>query len=307
MELKAEELELKPPAHVAREAESRTGIDLALDALVPRAGALAKSSVHVALEEYLARISSLGRKCQGLQYREESWKSLLEDVRRRFERLCGGDRVPSTAGLPDGAVMQIRVSMADQRVESEFEAVLFGIRSTLDVLARLLAAHCRGMTDLHSFHRLVERVPPDLASTPVGKIVQQSWEQWASDLTDRRNAAGHYVALSMRSEQLTTARPGITATRERVFLGIPAKPTRASVSVWETGLPFSSGNVSKVVSLEDRTVEAHGIFDGSGRLVVRRNGPLPDAPEMIDADEYVTACFQNARRLVEDALRGLRG
>ncbi len=284
---RAEDLPLRPPP--SRIGASDRGevppIIAELTALLPREGNKPGLKVLVSEEEYLARLASLGRKYQGVRHRHDEWGRHLTEARERFDRFR--EQSLDIDGLPEGAVAGVAVSFCDTRIENELEALLFAIRSTLDVLARLVAAHIPGKDGLKSYHKLRDVLHRD-ANGALAQAIDAAWRGWIEDMTERRDAAGHYVALSVRSEVRTTGAAASPPTTERVFVAIPATGTKESISIWWTGLPLEVVNASTSYQPSGGSkIEAHGLFDTDGSLIIRRNGPLPALPGMTNADEYV--------------------
>jgi hypothetical protein len=71
----------------------------------------------------------------------------------------------------------------------------FASRSALDMLARFVAAHISGTDGLHSYRKLVQAIHGSIVGVKILPLVEEAWGDWAADLTERRDAAGHYVAL----------------------------------------------------------------------------------------------------------------
>jgi hypothetical protein len=279
-----------PKSPVPSEAE------IAIDAAIPRDGVVL-ASLAVSLEEYLSRLGSLKGKVFSVRYRLEQWEKLSEEHLSSLSKLTLSE-VPLD-GLPPGASASVSISLYDTRLDAEFEALLFAIRSGLDVLARVIASHFKGATDNKSYRRLRELLAryPECASA--SQAVERAWSNWAEDLTERRDAAGHYIALSVKSVKQQTFRANDnTVSKNEVLVGIPERGTKRNPSIWwDPSGPFVGGAShpkTEVRYADGTTVEAHGIFDSTGSLIVRRDGPIPAPPPMIDGNHYarsVAECF----------------
>lgn len=283
---KPEELPLRPPgAHLTVGPSEETSVDRALRILIPRDGVKPGLPAVVTDEEYLARLASVGRKYHHVRYRLERWDWIVSQARSAFDAI---DRTPpSWKGLPDNATAGSAFSVADLRLDAELEAMLFALRGGLDVLARLVAAHVPGIEGVHSYRRLCSALEGKALSSALSPLIERAWTDWVADLTERRDAAGHYVALVVRSEvRHQTSGDGGTSSEES-FVAIPELGSRASISIWHSGLPLHTQTAATAVTRGASTIEAHGMFDDMGRLIVRRNGPLPQLPPMIDGDLYV--------------------
>jgi hypothetical protein len=253
--------------------------DVALDALVPRGGT-APPGTFVSLEELLSRLASLGRKLRGMRYRLKQWTEALARTRDSFDRLLPSTRLDS---LPVGASAEVAIQLFDVRLESEFESLLFSIRSMLDVLSRVVAAHLEGATDIHSYRGLqkyLRRYP----SHPAGRLMTEAMSEWGADLFARRDAGTHYLALALVLRRTLSRTPDGVVDEKVVFLGIPERPN-ASLPIWYDLVPILGDAPETAVQVPEG--EAHGIFDGDGTLIVRHNGALPVRPPTISGEEYV--------------------
>jgi hypothetical protein len=127
-------------------------VDWAIDRMVPRDDAM-WGEIEVSREEYLARLASLRCKFHSVRHRKEQWSLFATRARETFEAMV--ERGVGEGDLPAGGVTVSGFSTTDMRVDAEFEAMLFAVRSGLDTLARVIGAFLSGHRELKSYRAAV--------------------------------------------------------------------------------------------------------------------------------------------------------
>ncbi|MEW6369070.1 MAG: hypothetical protein AB1714_30955 [Acidobacteriota bacterium] len=290
---------LSAPAEFSR-------LDLLIDRIIPRGGA-APELIHVALEEYLARVASLYRKLVGSRYRLERWREVLSEHESRFAEVekrgttdSSGDDVGSL--LPN-ANASFTISLQDARLESEFEALLSSMRSTLDHLARLVASYSLGKVGVHRYAKLRNMFG---SGDRISTLVSDALDGWAGQLISRRDEITHYVAPVLASTHRKVT--GSQSSDSAVLAGVSRVSLRRSVPVWHCVLPAIGGSqqASASFSSDDGVTEKHAISDASGRLIIECVGPLPESPPVVASGELVENLYRAFESHLADILIELR-
>jgi hypothetical protein len=274
-----------------------------LDALVPRGGKKL-FSLQIHLEEYLSRLANPNRKLQGTKYRMECWQRVCEEHKRRFKELAKSKR-RLKAPEPSGTITSA-FTLRDIRLENEFEMLLCSISSSLNALTRMVACYLKGASDLHGRSKLAAALSKQKGFKRMQVIAARASESWANEMRDRRDAATHYVALSLKST-IVRSKSGSDPTRRNVSqVGIPQEPLRY-VSLWEDDLPTLGGSFQKssVTETAGSKIEIHELLDSDHRIVIRRESPLPTSPKLIDGDKYVQSTYASYQKYVHSLLKSL--
>ncbi len=232
-----------------------------------------------------------------VEYRHEQWSSLLALAREAFGKFSAEHDGGDVGDLPLGGRSVFRISSSDVRLEGEFEATLFAVRTALDILARVVAASRQGLEHVHSYGKLAEVLARNSPTSTITALVADVATSWFQELRDRRDNASHYVGLSIESVlEIERAVDG-ERRRSELFVRIPKHLKKGYyVSVWHDFVPVigSTTKTSQGLTLPDgRHVEAHALYDGRGQLILRRNGALPEPEEMIDGSQYVEQLIAN--------------
>lgn len=190
--------------------------------------------------------------------------------------------------IPKKWEMTYTFSLRDIRLENEFEVLIYSVRSSLTMLTRLISAFLKGKTDLHS-HSKLQKILNSSDDWPVlSAIVNEACHNWINDLTKRRDAATHYVALTATSSlSIKIEKPNVTNVQKNT-VSIPKQPLKF-VEIWWDDIPVLGGTLhssTTVTNNDGNIIEAHGLFDGAGNLLVRRNTKPSELPELIDGREY---------------------
>lgn len=283
-----------------------TRIDHLLDALIPREGDEALP-LAVRPNEYFARLTSLKRKLLGVSHRAEQWSLLSNQIRARFDELAASNPVSAPKPLPPGAEVTVTFTFTDARLENEFESFLFAVRSSTDVLARVISAFRKGQDGIHSINDLRKKLA--VAAEPVIKpAIDAAWATWLEDLTKRRDAAGHFIGLAVRSHSRRIEHSSDDFEIEtQTAVTIPKTGSKASPSVWHESPPVWGGVVhkSEAIAVGGARSEVHVLMDIEERVVLRHEGELPPLQEQIDADTYVACVCTGLQNLVEIVLSNL--
>jgi len=172
------------------------------------------------------------------------------------------------------------------------------------VLTRVVAAFLKGNVTLHS-HSHVEAVLREHPGWVIlADVVKRARQDWADDMTVRRDRGTHYVALSAASRTEQKVREG-QELMSTVEIGIPLNP-RHGLSVWWDEVPVVGGTSigSLGITHDDGTsCSAHAAYDPDGRLILARRGALPEQPEMQDGLQYI----ERLHRQFEDHIVAVTG
>lgn len=265
----------------------RKKIDIILDSLVPRDGETPEC-IYISLEEYLSRLSNLTRKLRGVNHRMKCWKAICKEHRMEFDRVANSR---NNLKLPKSG--KFGYSLIDPRLENEFEVLLYSILSTLSALTRVVACFLKSSTDFHSHSKLPTILLKHEKLKQSQLIVANACNLWADELTARRDAATHYVALTVTSsfERSKSNSSSLKKTVSRI--AISKKPLKY-VSLWEDILPTLGGSQHTSIIYDESSdiKEEHELLDKKNRLIVRRNSPLPNKPEVIDGEKFVQSLLK---------------
>jgi len=313
---RSEDLPLKPgPVADVDPPLNASAAEAAIDKAIPRSDdkAIPRSDdpllkLDVRFEEYLSRLASLRRKCHSVRHRLEQWQELVRSHRETFDQMVRRAEIPGD--LPANAQMCLRLSAADTRLDSELEALIGAARSGLDILARVVAAFIPGASQMHRYTKVQGKLEKEHPGHPAEVLMSEARRAWVDEVRERRDSTVHYVALSAAS----TIEVHGTSTREisrtHVVVGIPHVPTKESPSIWwdpASVLLGGAAHRSMTVDIPGKErLEAHGIFDRSGRLILRHNGPPPPRPDVIDGDQYACELAQRFEAHVAALLDAVR-
>lgn len=277
-------------------------IRLLLDNLVPRGG-VKPTTIYVSLEEYLSRLANFNRKVAGTYYRINCWEKICEENKIEFEkRLNSADNWNAFAET-DLKIENTSFSSRDSGLENEFEVLLYSITSTLSSLTRIVVCFLKGSTQVHS-HSSLSKVLlkyPDCNKSQT--IVSNACNLWANELTKRRDAATHYIALTATSFIKHTKSESNTIERSFSQIQIPKYSTKYN-SLWEDELPTLGGS-SFLKMTYDTGDEINELKDSNGVTIVKRDLPLEKRPEFIDAIEYVQELFLYFEEYIKDVFDSL--
>lgn len=273
-------------------------IRLLLDNLVPRGGEK-PTTIYVSLEEYLSRLANFNRKIAGTNYRINCWEKICEENKVEFEKRLNSADNWNAFAKTDLKITNTSISSRDSRLENEFEVLLYSITSTLSSLTRIVVCFLKGSTQVHSHSSLSNILLkyPDFNTTQT--IVLNACNLWADELTTRRDAATHYIALSATSFIQHSKSESNTIDRSFSQIQIPKYSTKYN-SLWEDELPTLGGS-SFVKMTYDTGDEINELKDSSGATIVKREKPLEKKPEFIEAQEYV----QNLCCYFEEYIKGV--
>ena len=270
-------------------------VEKCIDDLIPRGGKKL-DQITVSLEDYLSRVAMLNRKIQGVKYRKSCWDRITDEHLVKFEKMDHKSPKKNIEGvIPKSGKMTYTFSLRDIRLENEFEVLVYSVHSSITMLTRLISAFLSGKTDLHSHSKLQKSLNTTEDWPVLSAIVNKACHEWIDDLTERRDAATHYVSLTATSSVTieTDKSSGTKVQRNRV--SIPKQPLKF-VSVWWDDIPVLGGTLhssTMVTNNDGSIIEAHGFFDVRGDLLVRRNANLPELPELIDGRKYTYNLIRN--------------
>ena len=239
------------------------------------------------------------RKIKGVMHRKSCWDRITKEHLLKFEKMVQKNSNKNIEGLiPRKGKMTCTFSIRDIRLENEFEVLIYSVRSSLTILTRVIAAFLKGKSDLHSHSKLRESLIKTQNWPKLSAIVNKACHEWIDDLTNRRDTATHYVALTATSSSTIEIEDSNAIKVQTNRVSIPKQPLKY-VSVWWDDIPVLGGashSSTSVTNPDGNIIEAHGLFDGTGNLLVRRNTHLPKLPELIDGKEYCN----NILRTCED-------
>ncbi len=274
-------------------------IEKLLDRLIPRGGET-PNCIHVSLEEYLSRVSNLNRKLQGVKHRMNCWTELSEEHLKRFDETAGkrfkGDKID------ESRITRMSFSLRDTRLENEFEMLLYSISCSLAALTRVIASFIKGSPDFHSHSKLSTLLLRHEEFKNIQETVTKALNSWAEALTERRDAATHYIALSVASSYenfKNNSASAVTISK----IGISKKPLKY-VSLWEDEVPVIGGaqHTSIVFDNSSEVKEEHKLLDAQNRLIVQRDSQLPKKTELIDGGVFVANLYKDFQGYVEVVL-----
>jgi hypothetical protein len=259
-------------------------LEIAIDAVVPRGGT-APLCLHITLEEYLCRLAYLKRKVWGLDYRLQQWNAVCIEYKKKWDQLDLQKMADSA--FSNGKVTNFSYTTRDSKLENEFEMILYSISTTLSSLTRVVASFLQGRTNDHSHSKLQFSLAKYPEFSALQTIVADQFNAWGEELKARRDAATHYIMLSVSSSFIQDKKEGILNIVE---VGITKEPIKHG-SIWHDILPVWGDSITKSVMGQD--IEEHEMFDAQKRLIIQRNKKLPKAPLMIDGEYYIQTIYEN--------------
>lgn len=275
-----------------------------LDKLVPRGGKK-PNNIHVSLETYLSRLANFNRKLIGTKYRIEKWNSTVSEHKIKFDQ--NSDFLKKYKFPKNIKITNYSFSLQDTKIENEFESLLYSISSALTALTRIIACFLNGATDFHSHSRLSNTLKKYDELNAIYLIVDKANNLWASEMTARRDAAMHYIALFITSSFQKSKSGKINRKNKIVRIGIPITPQK-NVSLWDDVIPVIGGftHTSIITNDSDVTTESHQLVDSKKKIIIQINSPLPKKPEQIDGEKYVKDLYKNFNRYINLVLTSLR-
>ena len=136
----------------------------------------------------------------------------------------------------------------------------------------IIGCFLKGSTPFHSHSGLSSVLSkyPDFNQTY--KIAVDACNLWVEELTKRRDAATHYIALSVTSFIQHTRNDSNTIEKKVSQIQIPKYPTKYN-SLWEDELPTLGGSsYSRLV--HDDGKEMNELKDLNGITIVKSEQPL---------------------------------
>jgi len=294
-----EDLPVNPPEKLSHSIihndKSADIVEKCIDDLIPRGGKK-PNQIAVSLEDYLSWVAMFNRKIKGVRHRKSCWDRITDEHLVKFEKMDHKSPKKDIKGvIPKKGKMTYTFSLRDIRLENEFEVLIYSVRSSLTMLTRLISAFLKSKTDLHSHSNLQKSLNTAKNWPALSAIVNEACHDWIDDLTKRRDAATHYVALTATSSLTIESERSNVIKVQRNTVSIPKQPLKF-VSVWWDDIPvlgWASHSSTAVTNDDGNIIEAHGLFDGTGNLLVRRNTSLPELPELIDGREYCDNLMRN--------------
>ena len=271
-------------------------IIILIDKLIPRGGEV-PDSIHVSLEEYLSRLSNFNRKLVGIRYRIEVWEKLCKEHDEDFNRMVNSKDPLKNADLK---ITQFNYTSRDLRIENEFEMILYSISSALSSLTRVIGSFLKGSIDIHSHSNLSRTLSkyPDFEKNNL--LVIGAYNLWFKELTNRRDYATHYIALSITSSIKHSRSESNTIEKNVSRIQIPKNPSKY-FSLWEDELPTIGGSHSIKMLGSDGT-EINELKDSENTTIVRRELPLEKQPELIDGEKYIQRLNKYFLKYIENIL-----
>ncbi len=173
-------------------------------------------------------------------------------------------------------------------------------------MTRVVACFLKNSTDFHSHSKLPATLLRHERLKQSQLIVANACSLWADELTARRDAATHYVALTVTSsfERSKTNSSSIKKTVSRISI---SKTPLKYVSLWEDTLPTLRGSQHKSIIYGDSNgkKEEHELLDMEERIIVRRNSPMPEKPEVVDGEKFVKSLLKNFDDYISKLLSSL--
>lgn len=276
-----------------------------IDSLVPRGGEM-PGRIHISLEEYLSRLANLNRKIASLDFRFENWKKLRDEHQVKFEKHLNSKNNLNEFNNTDSKIKTLSYSSRDSRLKNEFEVLLYSVTSTLSNMTRVVASFLKGSTQVHSHSSLASVLSKHSNFFDIHKIVVDACKVWTKELTERRDSATHYIALSATSYIKYSKLESGTIERTFSQIQIPKYPTKY-ISLWEDELPTLGGSSHSTIVYSDgkEVNKVNELMDLDNVLVVRREQPLEKRPEFIEADDYVNNLHLHFHEYVSDVLSSL--
>jgi hypothetical protein len=277
-------------------------IELLLDKLIPRGGEKPQI-IKVSLEEYLSRLSNFNRKFLGLMYRMECWADLCKNHKEKFDKKLAIQNLNKLVEENKFKKVDFSYSIRDIRLENEFEVVLYSMTSVLSALTKVVVCFLEGSTQAHSHNRLSSILLKQQDFLQLHSLVNKAYNTWGKQLTDRRDAATHYIALSIKSSYCHSKSNNFSIEHNSLKVGITKTSTKYN-SLWEDDLPTSGGSEHVAIKY-DTNFETHELKDANGQLIVRRESTLPIKPELIDGEKYLWDLYQNLENYIVDIINWL--
>lgn len=279
-------------------------INKALDSLIPRGG-VKPNTIHINLPTYLSRISNLNRKVLGTEYRFKQWTQLCDEHKIDFDKALNSSK---KINFPNSNFKTFYISLVNIKLENEFESLLYSISGTLTALTRVIACFLEGATDFQSHSSLKKILAKYKKFSGIELIVTNARNSWAKDLTGRRDAAAHYIALSIQSSISRSNTNKSLSKKKLTKIGI-SKEVIQSISVWENLLPVLGGaQQTSMFGTDDvgNKQEIHKLLDKRNRLILQIDTPLPKKPELIDGEKYVKFIYKNYLTYLNEILSTLK-
>jgi hypothetical protein len=277
-------------------------INLLLDKLIPRGGDK-PTIIQISFEEYLSRLSNFNRKFTGLMYRMECWDKLCKNHKEKFDKGLVSQLLRQSVEESKFKKTTMSYSLRDIKLENEFEAVLYSMTSVLNVLTKIVACFLEGSTQIHSHTKLPSTLLKRKDFEQLHIIVSNAANAWGRQLTERRDAATHYIALSITSTVSHSKSDNVLLTNNELKIGIPKTSTKYN-SLWEDDLP-TYGASEHVATKYDTGSEIHELNDSDGNLIVKRESHLPDKPELIDGENYIQDLYNGIKIYIKDVFTWL--
>lgn len=276
-------------------------IEMIIDSLIPRGGEK-PDSIYVSLEEYLSRLSNLNRKLHGVKYRMECWSTICEEHKIEFDKVLSRDSMKQLE-KDKLKITTFSYSSIDLRLENEFEMLLYSLTSTLSALTRVVACFLKGSTQIHSHSKLCDILLKHPGFKRSCSIVANASSSWAKGLTDRRDAATHYIALSVTSSIVHSKSDSLPIKKTVIRIGISKKPVKY-VSIWEDVLPTIGGSSHTKISYNNKK-ETNELMDSKEKIIIRRESPLENPPELIDGEKYMQSLYMDFQVYIKELLHSL--
>lgn len=188
--------------------------------------------------------------------------------------------------------------LRDTRLENEFEVFIYSLRNTLTMTTKLISSFLSGRTSIHSHSKLRENLNKTGDWPILVELIHLACENWIDELTDRRDAATHYVALTATSSLSSEFQKPNDHKTQQNTVSIPKKPLKY-VSLWWDHIPTIGGTstTSSTITNSDgdsiEKIEKYELFDNEENLLVTRECKPPDIPESIDGIKYCNDLMQN--------------
>jgi hypothetical protein len=273
-----------------------------IDRLVPRGGEK-PGSIHVSFEDYLSRLANFNRKLAGIRYRMLCWSAICEEHKIKFDKMNSLADSLKAFDADKPKITKLLYSSRDISLENEFEILIYSLTSTLSALTRVVACFLEKSTDLHSHSKLstVLSKYKDFESSYL--VVNNANTSWVKELTERRDAATHYIALSITAS-IIHSKPKSSPKEKKVLrVGITKKPIKYA-SIWEDEVPTSGGSTRTTITY-DNGMEKHELMDLEREIVIRRDKPLENIPELIDGEEYIQNLYKDFQVYIKELLESL--
>jgi len=271
-----------------------------IDKLIPRGGNK-PNGIYVSFEEYLSRLSNLNRKLYGTKHRMTQWRKLCEEHLTEFNKSRLVQEPIAFVENRLGSVFTF--SSRDIRLENEFEVLLYSITSALSSVARVVPCFIKNSTHFHSHSKLYDLLKKQKDFDDIQLLVSKAGDVWATELINRRDIATHYIALSLTSSVSFSKKGKEVESKTITKIALTKKPIKY-VSLWDDILPTLKSSSHEAQFGSDGE-EIHKLLDAKNQIIVLRETPLPEKPEMIDGEKYVDTVYQNFNQYILDLLSAL--